>query len=391
VVASTSFLVHEPWLIPDEGQYVELAATVAAGEPAERWAPGYGQSLYDSTWAFVAPLRFLFDIFGPSRFVGQMWAIALGVATAVATAWIVLRFLGARWGLLAGLVVALFPSQLLWSSVVLRESAVWLGLALVAVAVELALRRRGPALLVPTAVACGGLAALALLRPQTMVGASWALALTALVVRTRQYLVTAVGGILIAAAAPAVTGFGLFGLAFVLPAVGDTGEVRERLAEGASSAFVHDVDEDHVDVVLDPSVRHLPHGLVAVTLRPFPWEEATSTGIMLARVENLLWIALYGFGVLGLVLGRRLWRHLAFPFALVVIITGGAALTQGNLGTAFRHRGQVFWALVVLAAVGAQELYIRCVERREEQVRAGDVIARSDQAAVGTQPPRAAS
>ena len=36
-----------------------------------------------------------------------------------------------------------------------------------------------------------------------------------------------------------------------------------------------------------------------------------------------------------------------------------SSLFEGNLGTAFRHRGQVLWALAVLAALGAQRLWLR--------------------------------
>ena len=35
------------------------------------------------------------------------------------------------------------------------------------------------------------------------------------------------------------------------------------------------------------------------------------------------------------------------------------SLVDGNFGTAFRHRGEVVWAVVVLAAVGAERLLKR--------------------------------
>lgn len=42
---------------------------------------------------------------------------------------------------------------------------------------------------------------------------------------------------------------------------------------------------------------------------------------------------------------------------------GIAALTQGNVGTAFRHRGQILWALAILAVVGAGRLRHQLIER----------------------------
>lgn len=358
--AVVSFIVHRPWLIPDESQYIELAATVARGEPAENWVRGYGQSLYDLAWAFLAPLRLIFDLFWPSRLFGQLWAALLGAATAALVVKIALAAVDARIALAAGLAVAVFPSQVLWSSVVLRESAVWAGLALVALGVATAASSRGVRLLLSAVVTACGLIALGHLRPTTLVAASWALAAAVVVLPSRQRAATAVGGVALAALVPAVTGLGIFGLTFVTETIGDTGEVRARLAEGAESAFV-DTREDPAggDAQLEPSLRHLPKGLIAVTLRPFPWEEPTSTGVSLARLENVAWVLLYLAAVAGVVLGRRAWAVMAFPFFFIGGFVASAALTQGNLGTAFRHRGQILWALVLLAAIGAAEVQAR--------------------------------
>jgi hypothetical protein len=63
-VAVVSFVVHEHVLIPDEQQYIELAGTVARGEPADSWFPGYGQSLYTTTWTYTGVLARLYDLTG---------------------------------------------------------------------------------------------------------------------------------------------------------------------------------------------------------------------------------------------------------------------------------------------------------------------------------------
>jgi hypothetical protein len=41
------------------------------------------------------------------------------------------------------------------------------------------------------------------------------------------------------------------------------------------------------------------------------------------------------------------------------MMIGIAAVTQGNLGTAFRHREQVLWVLALGAAAGAEWLWAR--------------------------------
>src|SRR4051812_26787619 len=125
-VAIASAIFTDGYLIPDEHLYVDLGTTVVHGKTPEQWYPGYGQSFYDSAWAFNAPLVFLFRIFGPERIVGQLFAVAAGVAAAGITVAIGIRFLRPAFAVLAGAIVALTPSQVLFSSVVLREGEVWL-------------------------------------------------------------------------------------------------------------------------------------------------------------------------------------------------------------------------------------------------------------------------
>jgi hypothetical protein len=114
------------------------------------------------------------------------------------------------------------------------------------------------------------------------------------------------------------------------------------------------------DEGLRGGISHLPAGLVDVTLRPFPWQPSVGLSLLMARVETLIfWYALYTLSILGILvsLRRRCARlTLQFPVLLIGLLIGIAALTQGNLGTAFRHRDQMVWALALCAAAGLQWL-----------------------------------
>ncbi|MDQ3677323.1 MAG: hypothetical protein M3401_11060, partial [Actinomycetota bacterium] len=62
---------------------------------------------------------------------------------------------------------------------------------------------------------------------------------------------------------------------------------------------------------------------------------------------------------------RRHRRTLAFP-----VLAGGAilmmyGLTEGNLGTAYRHRGEFVWVVALLAAIGAERIAAWRSERRQ--------------------------
>jgi hypothetical protein len=48
-----------------------------------------------------------------------------------------------RWALLAGLIVALLPSQVLWSSLILKDAAVWAALSSLAAPVAVSARSSG--------------------------------------------------------------------------------------------------------------------------------------------------------------------------------------------------------------------------------------------------------
>jgi hypothetical protein len=429
--------------VPDEQQYLDLAASVAAGRGAEAWQPGYGQSLYDSTATFMRPLTFLTRAFGEHQLNGQLLAAVFGVLTATLTTWLALRVVRTRYAWLAGLVVALVPSQVFWSSVVLRESMVWAGLAGLGLATSIATSARSWRLL----TACAALVTLCLwaladLRGQTAVVAGVALVLATLVARSARRAALPLGALALAVLVPWGAGLGPGGFFFLEQVVPQLGVIRTNLSIGADSAFI---DRTPLPPVEDPesfegskfplgadppgasgkprvpgdpgsseadrtpddgaprspgapapprsatpgaepdrnapvvtapsgeqflvddsagaSLSALPRGLLAVIARPFPWEPARNGGLLLAKVENAGWMLLYLLAAVGVLAGWRRRNELAFPLIVTGAVLAVASVSQANLGTAFRHRGQVLWALAVLAAVGAQYL----VDRRRRR------------------------
>lgn len=388
--------MREGVVVPDEDQYLDLAVYVASGFGAEAFEPGRGQELYDSTAAFMRPLTFLTDVFGSHQALGQLLAGSFGVLTALLTTWLALRVVRPRFALLAGLGVALLPSQVFWSSLVLRESMVWASLAAIAVAVAVAIRHRSWKVLVGCAVvATAGLWALVDLRGLTAVLAGLALVATVATVRAQRRVAVPVGALALAILVPLAAGIGPLGFDFVERAAPQLGVIRTTLSLGADSAFVPTkpaapkprtepaapmpragpiapkprttarpegiVDGGGgmryaADEGTGANLSALPRGLVAVTVRPLPWDRSTSLALSMAKIENLGWLVLYGLAIVGLRAGWRRRDQLAYPVYVGAAVFLAAAVTQGNLGTAFRHRGQVLWVLCVLAAVGLQHL-----------------------------------
>ena len=70
----------------------------------------------------------------------------------------------------------------------------------------------------------------------------------------------------------------------------------------------------------------------------------------------LVWLLLWVFATAGAWVRRGDTHLVVFPVSLVISLTLAAAVTQGNLGTAFRHRGQVLWVLAILAVAAVQHI-----------------------------------
>ena len=123
-----------------------------------------------------------------------------------------------------------------------------------------------------------------------------------------------------------------------------------------------------VDNSVLESLKAAPGGIIAFYFRPFPWEGLAGGSLIFlgASVENLFWLAGYGLALYGV---RPMWRSnpslLVFGITYFASIGLVASVTQGNIGTAFRHRGQILWLVAVLGAVGGQELWHRFQTQRK--------------------------
>ncbi|MGH2747932.1 MAG: hypothetical protein ACRDKB_08420 [Actinomycetota bacterium] len=438
----------------DDSTYTQMATDRASGD-ISHWDP-YTHFLYDVTATFMLPLTLIYDIFGTSEIVGRIYVALLGAGAAALVTRVAMEAIGRRWAIAAGLVVALLPSQVLWSSLILKDAAVWIVLATLALVVALAGRSRGATLAAYGVAAAGLLILMGHLRLHTTVVAAWALMGAAWAGSRAQRLPRAAGAVAIGLAIPWLVGLGPAGLSFVT----DAGSLQERRianAAGATSAFVSDADgggaterREEADELrrsrervsaratalgdrpedararardirsrargrpgpdpdlgeqaralarrarrielriasiearaatidarlaaleeaeepapppplvddggLEADIAHLPRGILVMLFEPVPWQDGESASFEMARAENLLWYPLLLLGLVGLWRARSHLRVLAFP-----ILAGGGsllvyALAEGNIGTAFRHRGEFVWVVALLAALGAAQL-----------------------------------
>ena len=111
-----------------------------------------------------------------------------------------------------------------------------------------------------------------------------------------------------------------------------------------------------VDNRVITSFQRIPGGLYDTMIRPLPWGDGRSLIRVIAGWETPLWISLYGLAAYGLWVHGKGHRVLIYPTLLLFAISIAGAVTHGNLGTAFRHRGQICFVLAVLAMAGVQAI-----------------------------------
>ncbi len=93
-----------------------------------------------------------------------------------------------------------------------------------------------------------------------------------------------------------------------------------------------------------------PYMVSTFLFRPILGVDVTSTSSLIAAVENLFWVILF-LVIFVLVIRRRAISFIA-PILPAVIFFSlyvlGASAYQGNMGTGFRHKSLILWAVLLL-------------------------------------------
>ena len=135
---------------------------------------------------------------------------------------------------------------------------------------------------------------------------------------------------------------------------------RKQLSEGAGSAFDPISCPSASGVLSNSSVCEIsrfPLALFSVTFRPL-WPidalPSDSTISTMATVENSLWLVLFIVTLIALTRNYSLAPRVTLLLIIFVfIVLAGMAVIEGNLGTAFRHKSQVLWAVCMLLSLAS--------------------------------------
>lgn len=360
-IAVVVMLRFDGSVFSDDETYLRLGREFANGA-----TPTDG--LWDSVWSFTYPLGWAMRLFGTNSMVALALSAIAGSLTVAAVVVVVYSTLGPTPALLAGLTLALWPSQVLWSSLILRDAFMWMALSTLAMVLTWWNGSFHLARLLPAGVGV----VLVLLyisgsRRHTLLVACFALGLAVILTARRHQVLLALASAAAVLVVPWAVGLGVAGTGLI---GGGTAGRQEELSAAVDAGnttiacvvapFGYEAPSDGVGWGGD--LQCLPSGLRMMLFDPFPNQLHKSRSLWPAFAEHVIWypaLLLAGVGVVITFRQRRWTPALAYTGFVWLGSSVMWGLVDRNFGTGYRHRGEFVWCVLVFAALGGQYLWKR--------------------------------
>ncbi|GMR13238.1 MAG: hypothetical protein BMS9Abin29_1443 [Gemmatimonadota bacterium] len=306
---------------------------------------------------------FFHYLLGASTMGTAVLNVFAGTWTALLTFLLGREMLNDRVGKVAAVLVAVYPSLILWSVLNIRDALTTSIVALIVLVAVRSPKRRLRSLIVLAAA----LVVLSTFRDYMgiLLLAGIGMGSIAAVRRGRVGTTILVGTALTLVLVLIAVRFGMFSVEAIEDPLASAARLRTGLQQGAGSVFGAGADTGTVSGAL----RFLPLGLAFFLFAPFPW--AVSGTLQLVTLpEVFLWYGLIPFTVMGLrsVMGSKSRQSLVVISVLMVVLTT-YALVEGNFGTAYRHRAQVMPLFFLFTAAGLVQFKLRRDARRAGRMR----------------------
>lgn len=324
-------------------------------------------------WGMLYVVAAVYGVIGENLYAIQLINASVGAATAIVVYYVAQTlFSNIRVSRLAALLVAFFPSLILWTSQALKDGLIILALALAMLATLRLMEKITIGYVVVLTVCLLALLSLRFYIFYMMVAAvmgSFFIGMKTINAQgfIQRFVAVAVMGL-------AFTWFGVLryaGTQFDRYANLKTIQMSRTDQANAGSGFGQDVDVSTTEGALTA----IPIGLVYLLFAPFPWDMATLRQ-SITLPEMLVWWASFPLLVLGLwfALGHRL-RQVAPIVIFTTMLTIAYSVFQGNVGTAYRQRSQLLVFYFIFVAVGAVLLRERAEDKRRQQQLAKQELA----------------
>ena len=343
-----------------------------------------------SAWGMIYLVAIIYELIGTNIFAVQLVNASVGSSTAIIVYYVAQTlFNNIRVSRVAAVLVAFFPSLILWSSQALKDGLIILTLALAILATLRLMEKitaRYVVILTLSLMALLSLRFYIFYMMSAAVAGSFIIGMKSLSAQSFIHRFVAV-----AAIGLAFTWFGVLqsaGAYFDQYANLQMIQTAREDQASAESGFGKDVDVGTAEGALSA----IPMGLVYLLFAPFPWQ-FTTLRQSITLPEMIVWWFSFPLLVLGLwySIKHRL-REVSPILMFTTMLTLAYSLFQGNVGTAYRQRSQLLVFYFIFVAVGAIIMKERAEDRRRQQqlakqelaeLQAARVIARR-KAAVGS-------
>jgi 4-amino-4-deoxy-L-arabinose transferase-like glycosyltransferase len=313
-------------------------------------------------WGMYYVVAAIYSVFGRNILAAQSFCAVIGAATAPMVYFCSLKvFQNSRVARTAALLVAFFPSFIIWSGQLLKDGLI---IFLLVLAITMVLQLQEKFNFTAVLFLLLSLAGILTLRfyifymVAVAIGGSFVIGLTssaqAMIRNTIVIVLVAIGFTYFGVIRNATSQLEIYGN------VDQLKRSRQDLVTSAESGFGEDVDV----TTTAGAISTVPMGLAYLMFAPFPWEMANIRQ-SITLPEVLVWWAMIPVMIWGLWWAIRHRLRPAFPMLIFSLLLSLAySIFQGNVGTAYRQRTQIQVFLFIFIAVGIQLLR----ERREDRV-----------------------
>jgi hypothetical protein len=316
-----------------------------------------------SGWGMLYLVAIVYQIVGRNMLAVQFLNAVLGAATAPVIFLCAQHiFANSRVARVSSLLVAFYPSLILWSSQGLKDGPI---VFLLAVSMLATLRLGEKFSIKYLAVLVAALLGVLSIRFYIFymlvaaIGGAFTIGMRAVTAErfARQFASMIIVGL-------AFTYFGISRYASTQLAVYGSLEqlqISRRDATSAVSGFERDADVSSASGVLSA----LPSGMIYLLFAPFPWQ-LSSLRQTITLPEMLVWWASFPLLVLGLWFTTKYRLRQVSPILIFsTMLTLAYSVFQGNVGNAYRQRAQLLVFYFILVAVGL----VLVKEKKENMLR----------------------
>lgn len=307
-------------------------------------------SFQGTAWGISLLTGIIYVFVGKNILAVQLFIVVIGAATAPLTYLCTYQiYKNQRTALFAGYTVALMPSMILWSSLVLKDGIIIFFLIL-AVYASLKLQESFSYLMV-------GILILSLGGVMSMRYFIFYMAAVAIFGSFIIGQKNTVNSILTRAAVVVIVGIGLGYLGILNNAQFELQQMtsleniqisRSDLAKSAASGFGEEYDVSTVG----GAIAVLPVGFTYLIFSPLPWQITSSLSLM-TMPEMIVWWLMLPFAVTGIIYSfKHKLRKCISILVFTLMLTISYSILQGNVGTAYRQRAQIQVFIIIFIGVG---------------------------------------